>query len=102
MNRRNVILPKLLLLTAILAMVPACSSSAGGLRGDNRSLGERMADRIAYRPVYPQPNPVPRTRALFLSGYAGARYGDAPAAPLYPTTYQRVTSPWLEWWHRTR
>ena len=101
MNRRNSRFPKLLLLTAALAVVPACSSSAGGLRSDGRTLGQRMADRIAYRPVYPAPNPVPRTRALFLSGYAGARYNEAPAAPVYPTTYQVVTSPWLAWWHGT-
>lgn len=101
MTRHKPFSPRLLLLALGLAVLPACSSSAGGLRGDGRGpgarLADRVADRLAYRPVYPLPNPVPRTRPLFLSGYAGARYGPDQAAPVYPTTYQVVPSPWLQW-----
>jgi hypothetical protein len=102
MCRRNSIVTRLLLLVAILAIVPACSSSAGGMRGDGRGLGARLADRLSYRPVYPEPNPVPRTRPLYLSGYANAQYGRARTVPVYPSTYQVVSSPWLEWWHQPR
>jgi hypothetical protein len=95
-NRRN---SRLVLLTLVLAVAPACGSSAGGVRGDGRGLAARLSDRFAYRPVYPAPNPLPRTRALFLSGYAGARYGPAAAsAPVYPTTYQAVNDPCLAFW----
>ena len=102
MSRLNPRLVRLGLLSLALSVAPACSSSAGGVR-DGRGLGARLADRVAYRPVYPEPNPVPRTRALFLSGYAGARYGPAQAGrPVYPTSYQVVASPWFEFLHRTR
>lgn len=98
MTRHKPFIRRLLALTAVLAVLPACSSSAGGVRtADSRGLGQRLADRLAYRPVYPQPNPVPRTRPLFLSGYAGAHYGPAQGAPVYPTSYQMVSSPWCEW-----
>ena len=93
-------LTRLVLLVTLLIVAPACSSSAGNLRGngEGRGLGGRLADRLAYRPVYPEPNPVPRTRPIYLSGYAGAQYGpDARARrPVYPTTFQYVPSPWLE------
>lgn len=89
MNRRKSRSIKLFLLTSALAVAPACGTSAGGLRGDGRGLCGRLADRwIVNRPVYPAPNPLPRTRTLYLSGYAGARYTPpSPAAPLVPTGY---------------
>ena len=102
MSRLNSRSVRLGLLSLALSVAPACSSSAGGVR-DGRSLGARLADRVSYRPVYPEANPVPRTRALFLSGYAGARYGPAQAGrPVYPTSYETVASPWLEFFHRPR
>jgi hypothetical protein len=99
MNRRHSSLLPFLVLTVGLAVLPACSSSASGVRGDGQGLGARIADRFAYRPVYAQPNPVPGTRPLFLSGYAGARYGNAPIVPVNPTTYQVVPNRWFEWLH---
>ncbi|MFO0907642.1 MAG: hypothetical protein U0794_04650 [Isosphaeraceae bacterium] len=92
-------LARLAFLTAFFALVPAVGCSAGGLRGDGRSLRQRFADRIAYRPVYPEANPVPRTRPLYLSGYAGAQYGRERRTPVYPSTYQWVPSPWAAWLH---
>jgi len=69
------------LLTLVLTVAPACNANAGGkFRGEGGGLRDRIVNRFAYRPAYPLPNPVPRTRPLYLSGYAGARYGpNAPA-----------------------
>ena len=98
--------PRLALLVVLATIVPACASSAGDVRGQGRGLGARLADRLAYRPVYPEANPVPRTRPLYLSGYAGAQYGptspEIPRRPVYPTSYQVVGSPWLDFLHGRR
>ena len=101
MNRRKSNLMKYLLLSLGLGVLPACSTSAGGVRGDGQSFRDRVVNRFAYRPVYPGANPVPGTRPLFLSGYAGARYDSAPIVPVIPTTYQVTPNCWYTWLHRT-
>src|SRR3954453_13088147 len=61
-------------LSLVLAIVPACTASAGhGLfrRGwDNVVVqpGPEPLPYVAYRPVFP----VPGTKPLYLGGYAGA------------------------------
>lgn len=93
-----------LLISTVLTIAPACQATAGGgKRLDQPSLGQRISNRFAYRPAYPYPNPVPRTRPLCLSGFAGARYGPAapimPLGPISPTAAVVTTEP-LPYWVR--
>lgn len=73
-----------LLFAFTLTVAPACTATAND--GPRVGLGTRIANRFAYRPVYPEPNPLPRGRPLYLSGYAGAAYGPRrPVGTLTPT-----------------
>ncbi|MGE3819327.1 MAG: hypothetical protein AB7I30_07825 [Isosphaeraceae bacterium] len=89
----------LLLITTIVTVAPACQATAGGgPKGDGLGLKQRLSNRFAYRPAYPYPNPVPRTRPLYLSGYAGARYGPTRTlAPISPTAAVVPVEP-LPYW----
>jgi len=75
---RHALIPAL---SALLAVVPACSASAGHKWG---LFGPRSTPdgRVALRPAFPPPG---RTKPLYLSGYAGATY--APLRPYNPTSY---------------
>jgi hypothetical protein len=82
-------------LSLVLAVVPACTASAGhGLF--RRPAGNTVvvapqpqaAPYVAYRPVFP----VPGTKPLFLNNYAGANYPSvAPGAVLTPTDFRMLT-----------
>ena len=77
-------LTRSLLLSMLLAVVPACSASAGHKWGRAPATAADGSGRVAYRPAYP----LARTRALYLSGYAGATYGPGgPGGPLSPTGF---------------
>jgi hypothetical protein len=91
-----------ILITAAITVAPACQATASG--GPQGTLGDRIARRFAYRPAYPGPNPIPGTRPLYLSGYAGARYGPdrvvAPGGALSPTAAYEQAQP-LPYWTPT-
>jgi hypothetical protein len=78
-------------LSLVLAVVPACSASAGhGLLRSPAAgaVAVPPAPYVAYRPVYP----APARRPLFLSSYAGAVYpSNLPGAALTPTDFRVLT-----------
>jgi hypothetical protein len=79
-------------LSLVLAVLPACSASAGhGFfrrpQGDALVVTPPAATQpyVAYRPVYP----LPGTKPLYLSNYAGSNYPSiAPGAALTPTDFR--------------
>lgn len=91
-------LTAILSLSLLLAVVPACSASAGHGRGLGllrRPAGNAVVvtpgpqdqPYVSYRPVYP----VPGTKPLFLNNYAGANYPSvARGAVLTPTTFRTL------------
>jgi hypothetical protein len=90
-----------LLISGSMVVAPACRANDGL---GSPSLGDRIVRRFAYRPAFPGPNPVPNTRPLYLSGYAGARYGPdrvtVPASP-YSATSAVVPAQPLPYWKPT-
>jgi hypothetical protein len=91
-NRRTAVL-ETLILSSILAVLPACSASAGSHRA-SRPCPPRSAPsgNIVYRPAYPGL----RSRPLYISGYAGVVYPPLGSrAPLQPTTGRRPFSGWF-------
>jgi hypothetical protein len=78
-------------LSLVLAVVPACNASAG--HGILRPpAGEAIvmppAPYVAYRPAFP----LPRSKPLVLSSYAGYNYPSrAPGAVVTPTDFRVLT-----------
>lgn len=56
-------------LALLLAVVPACTASAGHKFLGGRGGAGTAPGRVAYRPIFP-----PSNKQFFLGGYAGAVY----------------------------
>src|SRR4051812_2893629 len=86
----------------VLALLPACSASAGHnvfrRQPSDAAVpsGQAAQPYVAYRPAYP----VRGTKALYLSNYAGANYPSvAPGAVVSPTDFRVLTGrPVRPWW----
>ena len=80
-------------LSLVLTVLPASSASAGGglfrrPSSDAVVVPAQPQPYVAYRPVYP----VPGTKPLYLSSYAGANYpSNAPGAVMTPTDFRVLT-----------
>jgi hypothetical protein len=83
----------------IMALIPACSASAGhGLvrRPPAEAVVVPPTPYVAFRPAYP----VNVNRPLFLGGYAGANYpSNVPGAVVTPTEFRMLTGKptWPHW-----
>ena len=79
-----------LIVAAVLALLPACSASAGAHR--ERANCPPGSNNIVYRPAYP----ALRSKPLYLSNYAGVVYPPLRRrAPLEATSVRRPFSGWF-------
>jgi len=85
-NRRRAVL-EALIVWVVIATVPACTATAGGHHKGAAVVTESApSGNIVYRPAYP----AQRTRAFYLSSYAGVVYPPVRRSGPAPTHGQRA------------